>query len=615
MKELFKQIGWYYRLKKKSYLLSMLARLFYCGFLFLIPWLSGRYIDAVRSGHLTLPNYLFYLGLILLCLPICYLLTSTAEFSIFTNGFELARRYRNRLMRNYLYRNGAFYHHYTSGFLASLPFSDTNELVDAAGFGIYSLLEGLVLPSVILSLMAILVSWKLTLLAMVPIPIVMLAMNWIGKQLDEATSQRKACSDELFDQTLEMVNSLRMNRAFGVQDYMRARFHTSALKRIKAALRAKKLMILWSTGGGLLTAISYILVYGVGGYEVYHQQLTIGQYVTFSIYLSLALRPILFVVDLVAVIRFACVSLKRIETVESDIRGVPQHALARQRQLMNLQGDEAFETDDLVSIPAAPPASLSQEPLSITVKNLSFTYPGSEQPILKNLQFKIPPNSLVGIVGRTGSGKTTLLRQFILDYPLPEGSIEVNGQCLTQLDPAYFQGLTAYSCQEPHLFSQTLRENVVFYHEAPCPENVDARVESVLEQAGFANDLASLTEGLDTQIGARGITLSGGQKHRVSLARALYKQPRLLLLDDTLSAVDTQTEKIILDHLLKTRSQRTVLLTTHRLSCVQKADWILVLDQGEIIEQGRHEDLMKNKGWYAQQFQLQSLKEGSPCLD
>jgi ATP-binding cassette subfamily B protein len=244
-------------------------------------------------------------------------------------------------------------------------------------------------------------------------------------------------------------------------------------------------------------------------------------------------------------------------------------------------------------------------PESIEFDSVTFRYPSSSIDNLVDISFTLRRGQTLGIVGRTGSGKTTLLKQLLREYPMGQGTLKAGGVPLTELELDKLRSWIGYVPQQPILFSKTIRENIWFGSTDGVIN--EERLNRALELASFRKDVVFLPEGLETLVGEKGVALSGGQKQRVSIARAVIADPEILILDDALSAVDAKTETEILEGIRSERQGKTTLITTHRLSAVQHADWIIVLDEGRIIEEGTHEQLLQNKGWYKEQYDRQQL--------
>lgn len=241
---------------------------------------------------------------------------------------------------------------------------------------------------------------------------------------------------------------------------------------------------------------------------------------------------------------------------------------------------------------------------SIQFNNLSFQYPSSKNYNLEKISLRINKGETIGIVGKTGSGKTTFIKQLLREYPLTKGRLQLSGVNIEEQKKESVRNWIGYVPQEQFLFSRTVRENILFANDKASEEEL----EKAIELADFKKDLELLPEGLETLVGEKGVALSGGQKQRISIARALMKNPELLILDDSLSAVDGKTEAKIIENLKSERKNKTTIITTHRLSAVENAHWILVLNNGRVIEEGTHEQLLQVNGWYKEQYDRQQIK-------
>lgn len=244
------------------------------------------------------------------------------------------------------------------------------------------------------------------------------------------------------------------------------------------------------------------------------------------------------------------------------------------------------------------------QPHEISFSNVTFQYPSSKSENLVNINYSIARGETLGVVGKTGSGKTTLLKQLLREYPLGSGTISISHVPIENIQLNELKSWIGYVPQEQILFSKTIKENILFGKEGAS----EHELYRALELANFRNDIQTLPKGLETLVGEKGVSLSGGQKQRISIARALLVNPEILILDDAMSAVDGKTETKIIENIRKERSGKTTFISSHRLSAVKHADWIVVLEDGKIVEEGTHDQLIHNDGWYKEQYEHQLLQ-------
>jgi len=331
---------------------------------------------------------------------------------------------------------------------------------------------------------------------------------------------------------------------------------------------------------GLLFAAAFLLVMVVGGHHVLRGLITVGTFAAFNVYLTYLIWPMIALGWVTNIVQRGLASLGRLMTIfnaqpEIDDRAVPVHPAARGT---NLRGEIEF-------------------------RNLSFQYNG--RPVLKNLDLRIPAGKTVAIVGATGAGKSTLVSLIPRLYEAPTGTLSIDGIPIREIPLKVLREHIGFVPQETFLFSTTVRENV----RLGAPQASDADVESAVEVSSLLPDIQGFPKGFDTLVGERGLTLSGGQKQRTAISRAVIRDPRILILDDALSSVDTYTEEKILRHLRDVRAGRTTLLISHRVSTIRDADEIVVLHDGAIVERGTHAELLALNGYYTELYNKQLIEE------
>ncbi|MBB6674350.1 ABC transporter ATP-binding protein [Cohnella nanjingensis] len=571
-----KKLSWFFRLHWKRYT-SAVVLLALVGVVEVIPpKLLGYTIDGIHQGTLSDPRFyevvLLWVGITV----VSYAVTYVWMYQLFGGSMLLERMLRNKLMRHLLRMTPTFYERNRTGDLMARATNDLWAISNTAGFGILTLIDSSIFMLTILFVMAGLISWKLTLAALLPLPLIALAMKHFGKLIHERFMSAQDAFGELNDQVLESVAGVRVVRAYVQEEADRDRFHAKTNEVLQKNIAVARIDALFEPTNKILVGLSYIIGLCYGGYLVFRSEITLGELVSFNVFLGMLIWPMFAIGELINIMQRGNASLDRVnETLGYD--------------------PDVQDPSELTPV---------DQPERIEFRDVTFRYPSSTIDNLIGVSFKLERGQTLGIVGRTGSGKTTLLKQLLREYPLGTGAIEVSGVSAADIGVDRLLGWIGYVPQQPILFSRTIRENILYGRE----DANEADLQRALERASFAKDIRYLPDGLETLVGEKGVALSGGQKQRVSIARALIADPEILMLDDALSAVDAKTEAEIIEGIRTERAGKTTLITTHRLSAVQHADHILVLDEGHVIEQGTHEQLLALGGWYKEQYDRQQLE-------
>jgi ATP-binding cassette, subfamily B, multidrug efflux pump len=571
------KLGWFFKQYWKRYTIAIFM-LICVGILEVIPpKLIGMAIDDIHQGMLTKEKLWQYIALLCVLAAVIYVVTYTWMYQLFGGAFLVEKILRSRFMGHLLKMSPPFFEKNRTGDLMARATNDLKAISMTAGFGILTLVDSSVYMPTILFTMGYIISWKLTLASILPFPIMAVAMNIYGKKIHERFTQAQDAFGDMNDQVLESIQGVRVIRAFVQEKADEARFHQLTTDVYEKNIKVAIIDALFEPTIKILVGMSYLIGLGYGAFLVFHKEITLGELVSFNVYLGMLIWPMFAIGELINVMQRGNASLDRVNETLAYKPDVENHR-------------------DPVAI---------NVPETIEFHNVTFRYPSSKVNNLQNVSFSIKRGQTFGIVGKTGSGKTTFVKQLLRQYPLGDGEITISGIPIDRIALDQLQDWIGYVPQDHVLFSRTVRENILFGNR----EASDEQLEKAIDLASLRKDLSILPEGLNTLVGEKGVALSGGQKQRISIARALIKDPEILILDDALSAVDAKTESVIIENIRRERAGKTTIITTHRLSAVQHADWILVLEDGLIAEEGTHQQLITKDGWYKEQYIRQQVGE------
>jgi ATP-binding cassette, subfamily B, multidrug efflux pump len=569
-------LGWFFRREKRRYPIGLVL-LILAGVLELLPpRLLGNAIDEIVSGSITAASLTKYIAMILIMLVIIYCITYIWMHSLFGGSNLVERLLRSRFMNHLMTMTPSFFERNRTGDLMARATNDIRAVSTTVGFGMLTLVDSTFFLSVVLLAMGFLVSWKLTLAAVLPLPLIAVAMIFYGRAIHDRYSLAQDAFGDMNDQVLESVSGIRVIRAYVQERLDEKRFSDITEDVFRKNMAVARVDAFFEPTIRLCVGMSYIIGLTYGIYLVFRNEITLGDLVSFNMYLGMIVWPMFAIGELINIMQRGGASLERID------------------ETTNTRPD----VQDAVSpVPVAGPTS-------IELKDVTFRYPTSTIDNLSHVSLTLTEGETLGVVGRTGSGKSTLLKQLLHEYPTGTGDILISDVPIEQISLDRLHSWIGYVPQEQILFSKTVRQNIQFGYDNAD----DERIMDAITTASFQNDLGTLSDGLDTLVGERGVSLSGGQKQRVSLSRAFISDPDILILDDALSAVDARTEARIIENIRKQRSGKTTLISTHRLSAVEHADQIVVLDNGNITERGTHQELLELNGWYREQYDRQQVE-------
>ncbi len=543
----------------------------------LVPnYIIQRFVDGLVQQTISVSKSIQLVGVLFAAGVISYLSQLIYLRTIFYQGIRYQAELRQSMFDKLLTLRQPFYEKFRSGDLMTRMTTDIDMMGNMLSWGtIIALGDGLYMIAIIV-VMSWVVSWQAALVSSLPLVLFGIAIYYIGQQVDQRYERSREEVTKLSNEVLEVVEGVRVIRSYTTTQVEQARFS----ERTQQARDKTNDYIVYNASygpvsrffSGLSTAAG--LLYG--GYMVKAGQITVGQFVAFQMYLGMLSDFVWGAADLVAIYKQANISFNKIS--------------------------ELITYPDEVAVPGQ--VDIDQID-SIEWRDYSFTYPNDTQPTLKDISLTLKRGQTLGIVGKTGSGKSTLVRQMLRQFPVENTEqFLLNGRPITDYAINQIESLISYVPQEHIMFSKTVRYNIEF----GLKEATEKQVMDAVDWADLSKDLARMPAGLDTIVGEKGVTLSGGQKQRISIARALIRQPELLILDDALSAVDAQTERTIIDHIARVRQDKTNMIVSHRLSAVQSADLIIVMEQGRVVESGTSEQLMAQKGWYYEQYLRQQVE-------
>ncbi len=572
----FKTLWPFLREHKWMYICGLIWILFTDIFQLITPRILGNVTDSFQDGEIG------FRGLLLYTLMIIGISLGVAIFRFLWRWFiigtsrKLEYHIRNKFFAHLQTLSINFFNHHKTGDLMAHATNDINSIRMAMGPGLIFAFDSLFLSIVTISIL-LSINVKLTLLSLIPMPFLILIVVKVGKLIHKRFRTVQDAFAKLSDRIQENFAGIRVVKAFVQEDLELKRFTKSNQYNLDTNMKLVKVIGVFHPLIEIFASLGFVIIIGYGGRLVMLGDISLGDFIAFYSYLGLMTWPIMAIGRVINIFQRGAASMERINTIL-------------------FERSEIYDYSDIIDD--------HQIQGKIEFKNLTFGYT-KNNPVLKNINLTIEKGQTLAIVGRTGCGKTTLVNLLLRLFNTKRGQLFIDGVDINKIPLAFLRQNIGYVPQDNFLFSTTINENISFSFAEVNQEQVEeaARVSQIYD------NIKDFPGGFDTLVGERGVTLSGGQKQRSSIARAIIKDPRILILDDSLSAVDTQTEEKILQELKKLMKNRTSIIISHRISTIKDADHIIVLEKGEILEQGTHEELLKNDRLYNYLYQKQLLED------
>jgi len=541
-----------------------------------VPWVLMLGVDSLRTRHFDAVGRYSMIALVLA--STMWVIRATSRVTVFNVGRDVEFDIRGDILARLHMLGPSFLRKMATGEIMSRATNDVGQVRLVVGFGLLNVINSLFAYAGGISLM-LLLSPRLTLWALLPYPLLLVIAQGFGRILFVRSQRAQAVLGKLAERAQESLAGIRVARAYALADHEQKRFDALNDEAVSENMRLVLTRGLMWPLLGLVGALGKLLVAAIGVRMVLENDLTPGALAAFAAYLAQLDWPTLALGYLLGIVQRGRASFNRVR----DILG---------------------EEPDVIADTGAVPAGREGR---IDVRGLRFTR--GDREVLAGVDFSVPAGGSLAIVGPVGSGKSTIAALLPRLLPTPKGTVFLDGVDVTRIDLRGLRHAIGYAQQEPFLFSTTVERNVAFALDDDERADAAPLIRHATEEAAIRDELEGLPEGFATIVGERGVQLSGGQKQRVALARALIGDPRVLVLDDPMSAVDARTESAILQAIDRAASGRTLILVTHRVAAARRCDQIVVLDDGVIVERGTHDELARGHGMYARIAETQALEE------
>ncbi|MCA0756060.1 ABC transporter ATP-binding protein/permease [Paenibacillus sp. N4] len=570
--DFFRKTWYIYMFSLLFHLISNLINVFY-------PKVLGQFTDKLQLKELTSSLIVDY-SLLLLMIGVGHVLfNGAAQYLVMYVGRRFEFLVRGGLFRHFTQMSERFYSRNGVGKLLSYFMNDVTAVRESISMGFNQTANASMLLVATMTMMIVSgIPYYLILASVLPLLLIPFIVVYLGPIIRKRSLEVQEALGKMTETAEEQFGGIRVTKKFAVEDIMNERFGNTVERIRRNQLRLVRVSSFFQALIPFLGTIALIIALAFGGYLTIAKQMSLGNFVALTLYVRMLMNPLQQIGNVINSIQRSRASLQRLNEL-----------LSQQSDIVEL--DNAKEADFGTA--------------AIRIENLSFSYGNSSNKVLKDIRLELQPGKTLGIIGRTGSGKTTLMKLLLRTCDPPPGTISFGGTDIRELTLESLREQIAYVPQDGFLFSTTIRENIAFYKR----DTELKTVETAARNARIYDNIVELPEKFETRLGERGLTLSGGQRQRTSLARGLIKNAPVMILDDSVSAVDAVTEKEIIESIQKERKSKTTIIIAHRISAIKHADEIIVLDGGTIVQRGTHSELLEEPGLYAELHAIQ--EEGS----
>lgn len=545
-----------------------------------IPKILGAYTDVIKTGNIASKTILFYGIAIVIIAFFMFVFRYLWRIYIMGTARLLEYKLRNDLYAHFQKLSTNYLNNHKTGDLMAHATNDINAVRMAAGPGIIMIFDATILLAASVFMMAQTISLNLTLVALIPLPFLAFITGKFGAIIHNRFRRTQESFSNLTEKVQENFSGIRVVKSFVQENDEINKFTVANQDYVDKNMRLVRIHAIFHPIVQFISGLSLLIVLLYGGILVINREISLGDFVAFNSYLGLLTWPMMAIGRVVNILQRGSASMARL--------------------------NEIFKTEpEIYDLTSVVKENINIINGDIDIKNLSFSYPNTNNYVLRDINIQIPQGNTLAIVGRTGSGKTTLVNLLLRLFEIEQGTIKIDGYDIKEIPLELLRQSIGYVPQDNFLFSTTIKENIGF-----GIDNYDnSQIEKAAKDANIYDNIIDFPNKFDTVVGERGVSLSGGQKQRVSIARALIKNPSILILDDSLSAVDTKTEEAILLNLKELMKNKTSIIISHRISTIKDADEIVIIKDGKIIERGTHGELLDYGKSYYELYQKQLLEE------